>query len=702
VKARSHLLFIALVIIVILFGEVVTYVPYRSSVTTVVIKSYPSTKALVQAISNGDVDIAQLENLAPQALSQLKNNTNLSIVPIGNFGFTYIGLNLRNPPLNNSIFRKAMLYGFNRERVVSEVLGGYGNALSPGLFSSAYESLGWRNDSIESYPYNPEKASSLLNSIGFVRSVSGVRMDPSTGQLLRTMFVFSKLTDPQAVAAADLFAEDMQAIGIPVISFPETDFDFNSQVRVTYYFDMYIETQSASVAPTWLYNLFAGANDMYPAPLSTNLVGYHDSTFDECAKQLMTASDLGTARAAALKCQGQLALDIPAIPVYSRSLLIVKRKGALGISPITGNVADTIAASLANMTGNGIVRIGEVAGLADINPAVSLGAADSLTLRLITEPLLTHGADGSPQPGLVDHWRMSENDTNLTLVLRQGLAFQDGNPTTAHDLAATLNWLITNMIPSTPLYPVLKTIRNVTEVDDHAITISFDKSNYFAADEIADIFALPGDSLPNGSGPLVLLSSGGLEPSGAFTLVTFVQGIEVELQSASSSRGNRVVTLSGVQAQDIFGAFIGGSQIQIRSPPLSYEGEPITNATFTATIRDDGSERVIGGSYVGFGVYSANLNLNKQMLSAGSHRVTTVLYGQLPTGVVIEFDQQNLVVHPPQLLWQVVIYLLAVAAVGLAVYRSSLVRRKKVAKRRVRRSRKTRAMRPRRKRKSLT
>jgi hypothetical protein len=416
----------------------------------------------------------------------------------------------------------------------------------------------------------------------------------------------------------------------------------------------------------------------------------------------MTASDSGNARTAALKCQGQLALDIPAIPVYSQNLLIVKRKGTLGISPITGSVADTIAASLANMTGNGIVRIGEVAGLADINPAVSLGAADSLTLRLITEPLLTHGADGSPQPGLIEHWQMSENDTNLTLVLRQGLAFQDGTPTTAHDLAATLNWLITNMIPSTPLYPVLKTIRNITEVDDHAITISFDKSNYFAADEIADIFALPADSLPNGSGPLVLLSSGGLEPSGAFALVTFAQGIEVELQSASSFRGNSVVTLSGVQAQDIFGSFIGGSQIQIRSTPLSYEGEPITNATFTATIRDDGSERVIGGSYVGFGVYSANLNLNKQMLSVGRHRVTTVLYGQLPTGVVIEFDQQNLVVHPPRLLWQFVIYLLAVAAVGLAVYRSSLVRRKKVAKRRVRRSRKRRAIRSRRKRRSLT
>ena len=110
----------------------------------------------------------------------------------------------------------------------------------------------------------------------------------------------------------------MQAIGLPVVSFPETDFDFNSQVKVTYYFDMYIDTQSAGPSPTWLSDLFAGVNNIYPVPYATNLVGYDNSTFDECAKQLMTATDSGSAQAAAARCQEQLSLDVPAIPVYSK------------------------------------------------------------------------------------------------------------------------------------------------------------------------------------------------------------------------------------------------------------------------------------------------------------------------------------------------------------------------------------------------
>ena len=348
------------------------------------------------------------------------------------------------------------------------------------------------------------------------------------------MFIYSKLSDPQAVAAANLFAADMQSIGLPIVSFPENDFDF-SGINVNYYFDLFIQTETAGPAPTWLYDLFAGVNDVSPVPYSTNLVGYHNSTFDECANQLMTASDSVSAKAAALTCQEQLSLDVPAIPVYSKRLLIVTQTSFPQLSPITGSMQDTIAATLANMTGGGLVRIGEVSGLTDLNPATILAPADSLTLRLITEPLLTHSSDGSAQPGLAAQWQMSDNSTNLTIVLRDGLKFQDGTPITAHDLAATLNWLIRNMVPSTPFYSTLNKIKSVSEVDTRTIQISLLGSDRFAVDAIANAFALPANLLPTTNGPLALMLTGALEPSGAFTLAKFVQGSGVELQDDQTS-----------------------------------------------------------------------------------------------------------------------------------------------------------------------
>jgi ABC-type transport system substrate-binding protein len=697
VKAKFQFLFIAIVIILILIGETMVYVPQRSIGATVVIKSYPSTNALVQAVTNGQVDIAPLQNVAPQTLLQLKNDPNLSIIPIGNFGFTYIGLNLRNSPLNNSVFREAMLYGFNRERVLSDALAGYGEILNPGLFSSAYAALGWRNESVDSYPYDPAKASKLLDSIGFTQTSTGIRVDSSTGQQLRTMFIFSKLTDPQAVAAANMFAEDMQAIGLPIISFPETDIDFHSQVSVTYYFDLYIQTESANAAPTWLYDLFAGVNNIYPAPLSTNLVGYDSSTFNQCAGQLMTASNSDSAKAAALKCQEELSLDLPAFPVYSKNLLIVEHKASFNITPITGSISDTIAASVANMTGGSLVRIGEVGGLTDINPAISLGAADSLALRLITAPLLRYGMDGLLLPGLVDQWQMSDNATSLTLDLRRGASFQDGSPTTSHDLAATLNWLVTNMLPSSPLYPIMKTIRNITEVDAYTITISLSQSNSFAIYEIGNLFALHANWLPQSNGPLALLLSGALQSSGPFELARFVQGVEADLEYAPSSEGSRLLTLTGVQGQDVFGFPVGGSELQIRSEPLSYGGQSIENSTFTARIQNGNATIEIPGTYMGFGIYQANLNLNGEGISLGKHLVTTELYGQFPSGVILQFDQQILTIHQPWFLGQIIVYLLGVVAVGFIAY-SAALRKRKIARRRVRRGRRTSARRPRRRR----
>jgi len=689
VRQKTQVLFIAFIIILTLVGEAVVYLPYRSTTRSVIIQSYPSTTALVQALTNGEVDMAPIENPSPETLLQLKNNPNLNVVPIGNFGFTYIGLNLRNPPLNNSVFRQAMLYGFDRERLLNDVLVGYGETLTPGLFSSAYATLGWRNESIDSYPYNPRKASQLLDSIGFVQSSSGVRVNPSTGQRLRSMFIFSKLSDPQAVAAANLFAEDMRSIGLPIISFPGTDFDFNSQVKVTYYFDLYVDTESAGASPTWLYDLFAGINDVSPVPYSTNLVGYHDPTFDKCAKQLMTASDSGSAKAAALRCQEELSLDVPAIPVYSRRLLIVTQRSFPQISPITGSIQDSIAATIMNMTGIGLVRIGEVSGLADLNPATALAPADSLTLRLITEPLLTQSGNGSPQPGLADHWEMSDNSTNLTIVLRDGLTFQDGSPITGHDLAATLDWMTRNMVPSTPLYSTLNQIKTISEVDGRTISISLRDSDRFAAEALANTFALPANLLPTTNGPLALMLTGSLESSGAFTLVRFVQGSGVELHlNQPGSREN----LYAVQGQEVFESRIGGSQVQLLSQSLTYEGEPLGNATFTVQFHDAtrGSGTTIQGSYLEFGIYRAILNFNDQALPIGEHKVTTQLYAQIPSGAVIQFDEQNLNVDPPQLPLQIIVYLVTLIAVGVVIYNASLRKAKHPARRRATQRRKPR------------
>jgi ABC-type transport system substrate-binding protein len=601
-------------------------------------------------------------------------------------------MNMRVAPFDNLTFREAMLYGFDRENALAKVLAGYGEVLNPGLFSSAYDRLGWRNSSVDAYPYDPQKAGALLDTLGYTVSASGVRVDPSTGQQLRTLFIFSRLTDPASVAAADLFARDMRAIGLPVISFPVSDVDFNVQTKMTYYFDMYVDTVSAGPAPTWLADLFASSNDLSPAPLATNLVGYHNRTFDASLEQLLTATDSKEARNAALRCQEQLGMDVPAIPVYSRNLIIVTSPNFTKVVPVTGSAENTLAQSLAATT-TGITVIGETSGLTSLNPTLTLGPADLLTLKLVTQPLFQSDANGALLPGLVANWQLSDNSTRFSIVLRERASFGDGVPITSHDLAATLEWLASNALPSSPFYSAVDQTRSVTEVDARTVDITLRQPNSLIANEFANLFALPATLLPPTNTPLGLLRDGGLVSSGPFTLVKFVQGMEADLAhniplpNGDWSSAN-LVNMNGVEAQELLGMAIGGSVIHIFAQPLSYQGQQIRNATLTAQVINSNGEleAICQGSYLGFGIYSAPLNLNTQPLPAGHYALSTQLYAELPSGAIIQYGGGTLTSHPPLLMLQLIIYVVALASVIAAVWKAGPAR----PKRRVRRTPKPR------------
>ena len=108
------------------------------------------------------------------------------------------------------------------------------------------------------------------------------------------MFIYSRLGQPADVAAADLFAKNMQAIGLPIISLPMSDLDFNLAMH-TYAFDIFIDSQASGSVPTWLFNLFYGLNDLSPVPLGTNLFGYSNPDFDSYLSDFLAPPDPQTA-----------------------------------------------------------------------------------------------------------------------------------------------------------------------------------------------------------------------------------------------------------------------------------------------------------------------------------------------------------------------------------------------------------------------
>jgi len=675
---RNVLIAICLVLIVIVSTVTVVWMaPWRSSQDAVVLKPYGSLSNAVQGLLRGEVDLLPIDQFDPQTLKPIQNSTQVKLVSIPSFDSTYIGLNLRNWPLREPDFRKAMLYAFNQSEVLNKVLGGLGETLRPGLFSSAYSASGWKTYAQDPYGYNTAKAKRVLDTDGFNEIPGGAfRADPFSGQPLRTMFIISRLSEPYEVAAADLFAKDMQSIGLPIISLPMSDLDFNQALR-TYIFDLFIDSTVGNGAPTWLYPMFDSRNDISPVPLGTNVVGYDNSTFDDYVNKLMSASDEVQIQNATEMCQEILTHDLPVLPVFSKNILVAA-SSRLNVITIAGSVEETVRKTAVNLTRDSKfsrpLRIGFASDFLNLDPASSSNTADWIALRLLTEPLLTFDQNGKLQPDLAQ-WTQSYR--TLTLTISPDARFYTGQNVTANDVATTLNWLIRNARPSSSIYSIVSKVAKVDLIDRRTLRISLSFPDNFAIYRLTDLFALPASRLTSNPSTTSFLLSQLLVSSGPFVLREFTQTDGVYMQLNSQYFRQPVQNMQNFDAFESGGVF-SGSQVEVSSSQLVISGQPVSNASYVACVYDQGGvlTQCSTGSYVGQGSYSAGWQIDSRFHS-GTYRVESTLYWTLPTGTFVIFKEETMTVHPLPIL-DVLIFAAIILGFAVVLERRQLEARLRV------------------------
>ncbi|MCK5826095.1 MAG: peptide-binding protein [Desulfuromusa sp.] len=80
-----------------------------------------------------------------------------------NFGYTYLGYNLKHPIFQDKRVRHALSYAINKQELIDGVLLGYGK-----VATGPYKPDTWvYNDNVPKYGYNPEKARQLLAEAGW-------------------------------------------------------------------------------------------------------------------------------------------------------------------------------------------------------------------------------------------------------------------------------------------------------------------------------------------------------------------------------------------------------------------------------------------------------------------------------------------------------------------------------------------------------
>ncbi len=111
----------------------------------------------------------------------------------------------------NKKFRQAVLYGFNREGLISSVYFGRAELLHS-IISPANQR--WYNPDVRKYPYDPDRARELLASQGFVYGADGNLLDQYGNAVV--VDVYASEGDDITPQILSTFRENMRDLGIRV------------------------------------------------------------------------------------------------------------------------------------------------------------------------------------------------------------------------------------------------------------------------------------------------------------------------------------------------------------------------------------------------------------------------------------------------------------------------------------------------------
>ena len=198
----------------------------RPAYDSIVFQLFTNQEAMVQALKNGQIDIADgLDGALLPAVTKLPD---VAVQKVAsdfwvNLAFNFGGQTPNAKPLaalRDLRVRKAIAMAIDKQKIVDTV---YPGAASPGTTVIRPLSVYWHltipDDKL--IPYDPAAANTMLDQAGYTRGADGVRVDPKTGQPLKIRMPVSDDT-AGSTPVGQLVAGFLKAVGITVTVQPVT------------------------------------------------------------------------------------------------------------------------------------------------------------------------------------------------------------------------------------------------------------------------------------------------------------------------------------------------------------------------------------------------------------------------------------------------------------------------------------------------
>ena len=128
----------------------------------VVYKPIPDSEARIASLLSGDIDVDF--EVAAKDVARLATTPKVNVQLSKPNGLSIFYINTRKPPFDNPKVRQALLYAFDRQNYNRDFLAGLSRVSNVPV---APENWAYNKDADAMYPYDPEKAKSLLAEAGY-------------------------------------------------------------------------------------------------------------------------------------------------------------------------------------------------------------------------------------------------------------------------------------------------------------------------------------------------------------------------------------------------------------------------------------------------------------------------------------------------------------------------------------------------------
>ncbi len=283
----------------------------RPALDRIVFRTVPEEGARMLSLRTGEADMVLMPT--PSDLPALEADPDFIVEGAPGVGVFYLAFNLERPAVSDVRVRQAVAHAIDRELIAEAILEG-GGVLATSVIGEPV--FGYKDmELLERYPYDPERAIELLEEAGYTRGNDGLMRDDA-GQVLRLDALPSNGRSLKDREIAEVLQEFLRQVGIEVelhvfewattfsLMRGETlDYDLNS-------FTWFTTTADAD------YTMYSNYVSTETPPASWNRWRYANADVDEWLKAARASLDMDERAELYGMVQDQLAIDLPAIPLY--------------------------------------------------------------------------------------------------------------------------------------------------------------------------------------------------------------------------------------------------------------------------------------------------------------------------------------------------------------------------------------------------